>query len=172
MKILILGGTGAMGMSLVPVLAAKDCKVYVTSRGKHENTAESGGVGSAYYLQGDTHDDNFLWEILSAHYDAIVDFMVYTVKEFSRRVKLLLKSCEQYVFLSSSRVYAALNKPLTENSPRLLDVCEDEGYLATSEYALIKAREEDILRNSGKSNWTIIRPYITYNSNRLQLGGL
>ena len=43
-------------------------------------------------------------------------------------------------------------------------------YLATDEYALAKARQENILLTTNKKNWTIIRPYKTYNNNRLQLG--
>ena len=43
-------------------------------------------------------------------------------------------------------------------------------YLATNEYALAKAREENVLTESGFNNFTIIRPYITYYNNRLQLG--
>lgn len=52
----------------------------------------------------------------------------------------------------------------------MLDVCTDEMYLATDEYALAKARQENILLTTNKKNWTIIRPYKTYNNNRLQLG--
>lgn len=72
--------------------------------------------------------------------------------------------------MSSSRVYADFPAPLTENHPRLLDAAADEEYLKTDEYALTKARQEDMLRSSGKTNWTIIRPYITYSNQRLQLG--
>ena len=35
---------------------------------------------------------------------------------------------------------------------------------------MAKGREENLLRETGRTNWTIIRPYITYNSNRIQLG--
>ena len=49
---------------------------------------------------------------------------------------------------------------------------KDEEYLKTDEYALSKARQEDILHRSGKNNWTVIRPYITYSEIRLQLGVL
>ena len=49
---------------------------------------------------------------------------------------------------------------------------EDEKYLETDEYALKKAREENILFASTSKNYTIIRPYITYSENRLQLGDL
>jgi nucleoside-diphosphate-sugar epimerase len=61
---------------------------------------------------------------------------------------------------------------ITERSPRLLDVCADKEYLATDEYALAKARQEDILRTSGRNNWTILRPCITYSRYRFQFGTL
>ena len=51
-----------------------------------------------------------------------------------------------------------------------MDLTKDEQYLATNEYALAKAREENVLTESGFNNFTIIRPYITYYNNRLQLG--
>lgn len=105
-------------------------------------------------------------------WDAIVDFMVYTTNDFSRRVDMLLNATKQYVYLSSSRVYAESPTPLREDSPRLLDICGDKEYLATDEYALAKARQEDLLKNSGRKNWTIIRPYITFSEIRLQLSPL
>ena len=46
----------------------------------------------------------------------------------------------------------------------------DEAFLQTQRYALRKARQEDMLMKSGKTNYTIIRPYITYSDRRLQLG--
>ena len=69
-------------------------------------------------------------------------------------------------------VYADSKTLITEESPRLLDVCKDRSYLKTDEYALAKAREENILLESMQKNWTIIRPYITYNVERLQLGAI
>lgn len=37
---------------------------------------------------------------------------------------------------------------------------------------MAKARQEDILYQSGFSNYTIVRPSVTYNTYRLQLGAL
>jgi nucleoside-diphosphate-sugar epimerase len=42
--------------------------------------------------------------------------------------------------------------------------------LSTDEYGLSKARQENILFSSKLSNWSIIRPYITFGIDRLQLG--
>ena len=75
------------------------------------------------------------------------------------------------MFISSARVYAdSRAEAITEDTPRLLDTLRDEKYLATNEYALAKAREENILLNGKYKNYTIVRPYITYSSQRIQLG--
>lgn len=165
MKILVLGGTGAMGVDLVKNLGERAEKVIVTSRSKRKSE-----FNNVKYVKGDAHDTAFLQSLLAEKYDAIVDFMVYNTKEFKARRDLLLNAANQYIFLSSSRVYADSKTPITEDSPRLLDVTTDSEYLKTDEYALTKARQENLLRESGKTNWTIIRPYITYSNQRLQLG--
>lgn len=166
MRILVLGGTGAMGEPLVRLLGERGDEVYVTSRRKRESD------GSIHFIQGDAHDLSFIQKELSKNFDAVIDFMIYSTGDFKERSKVFLKSTGQYMFLSSARVYADSIKPITEDSPRLLDACRDADYLKTDEYALAKARSENILFESGMQNWTIIRPYITYNTKRLQLGGL
>lgn len=155
-----------MGVPLVKILSM-DNTVYVTSRSKRESTEKT------IYLQGNAKDKEFLLQTLSMqHWDAVIDFMVHTESALKELVPLFLDNTKQYVFISSSRVYAETDGKITENTPRLLEASNDEDYLKTNEYALSKAREEDILLNSGKSNFTIIRPTITYNTYRLQLGVL
>ena len=164
MRVLLLGGTGAMGVSLKDILAERGDEVYITSRSQHKD------YGMIHYLQGDAHEDNFMVDLLKKKYDTIVDFMFYSSSEFSKKAERLLAATGQYIFVSSSRVYADSRTPITEDSPRLLDICKDIDYLNSDEYALAKAREENILFESKRKNWTIIRPYITYNVDRLQLG--
>ena len=167
MNVLIFGGTGAMGTHIVSILSARGVKCYVTTR-RHMDNKEY-----VEYVTGDAHDKTFLDFLFSNHqWDVIVDFMKYSTEDFGSRVNFLLSNTKQYIFLSSSRVYAGSKEPLTENSPLLLDVCQDSEYLKTDEYALAKARQERILRESGKKNWTIIRPYITFSEQRLQLTAL
>lgn len=166
MRVLVLGGTGAMGEPLVRILDERGDEVYVTSRRERKSN------GNIHYIQGDAHDLSFIRQELGKNYDAIVDFMIYSTDDFRDKSKLYLKSTGHYIFLSSARVYANSRKPITENSPRLLDVCKDTDYLKTDEYALAKARSENVLFESAHKNWTIIRPYITYNTRKLQLGGL
>lgn len=166
MKILIMGGTGAMGKEIVALLAKnrENC-VKVTSRQKFDSNE------NITYLQGNAMEMGFIEPLLkNEKFDVVVDFMLYSVMQFRERYELLLQSCKQYIFFSSARVYAASDMPVMEESPRLLDVTTDMEYLKDEEYSLTKAKEEDILKSSNYQNYVIIRPYKTYNDNRLQLG--
>ncbi len=164
MKALILGGTGAMGVHLCQLLTEVGWQVYVSTR------TERAGNERLTFVKGNAHDDQFLKSLLKLEaWDSIVDFMNYTTEEFLHRYELLVNSTKQYIYLSSSRVYADSLDPITENSPRLLDVCGDLTFLQTDDYSLAKARQEDCLLNYKEKNWTVIRPYITYSNYRLQL---
>lgn len=165
MDVLVLGGTGAMGVPLVTLLSKKeDFNVYVTSRSEKKN------FGNVTYIQGNAKDDSFLQTLMTREYDAVIDFMIYSTKQLEEQLPLLLDHTKQYFFFSSSRCYAESEGAITEDSPRLVDVCGDSEYLAIDEYGMAKGREENVLRASGRNNWTIIRPYITYNDYRIQLG--
>ena len=166
-KVLIFGGTGAMGGYLAELLVSRGTDVYVTTR--QELSGEKTGIN---YIRGNAHDIEFVRSVLDGgKYDAVIDFMNYSPADnFQGRIDILTGGTGHYFFLSSSRVYADSQTPIQETSPRLLDVSTDKAYLKTDEYALKKAREEDALRNCMAKNWTIIRPYITYSNERMQLG--
>lgn len=166
-KVLVLGGTGAMGRYAVPELLRLGFAVESVALDKpdftHENLTSS--IANAM-------DDEWLKDkITDQRYDVILDFMCYKLPQFKHRAKLFLENTDQYMFLSSCRVYANEEIPVKETSPRLLDVSTDEEYLGLleREYSLYKAAEEDILVNSGKKNWTVILPATTYSTGRAQL---
>ena len=165
-KILLLGGTGAMGKYLAELLHKDGKDVYVTSRNYH-NSAER-----LHYIKGNAHDVVFLKKIMkeSGSFDCIVDFMVYSTSELSHRCDFLLSNTKQYIFISTARVYADAQGLISENSPRLLDVTKDKNLLNSGDYCITKAKQENILFNSKNNNWTIIRPYITYSNQRFELG--
>lgn len=58
MEVLILGGTGAMGVHLIECLTRKGGHVTVTSRKDRKN------VKNVTYVKGDAHDVNFLKTLL------------------------------------------------------------------------------------------------------------
>ena len=164
-KALIFGGTGAMGAFLVDILHSKEnWDIYVTSRRQHTS------YDNIHYLIGNARDSSFTDRVLSEKWDVIVDFMNYGYDEFMESAEKLVSSTDHYIFLSSSRVYAKSENPLVESSLRLLDTTHDSEFLATQRYALRKARQENKLISLKARNYTIIRPYITFSDNRLQLG--
>lgn len=165
-KVLLLGGTGAIGSSLVEILKRNHINTYVTTRKDRKNQHY------ITYIKGNAHDDYFLSNICSCCWDVIVDFMAYGTNEFKNRKDLLLNATKQYIFISSARVYGNEEHPIKETSPRLLDCTNDYKYLSTDEYAITKARQENILFESDKNNYTIVRPYITYGKDRFQFGPL
>lgn len=165
MKILVLGGTGAIGGHVCRLLAKAGLHVTCTTR-----SARSSSNANISYVKGNAKDLAFLDELLHDRWAAIVDFMVWSTPEFQQRCHAFLSATEQYIFTSSYRVYSD-SAVITEESPRLLDTLDDRAYLETDEYALCKARCENILFESDVRNWTIIRPAITYDgSGRFQLG--
>lgn len=165
MKILLLGGTGVIGSYLARKYADLGIETYITSRRERDSN------GSIHYIKGNAMDQNFLYQVCRLqHWDAIVDFMSYKTDEFRDRLDTLLSSTKQYVFISSARVYGNEEHPIKETSPRLLDYSKDEEFLKTDEYSLTKARQENLLLQSGLTNYTIVRPCITYGPERLQLG--
>ncbi len=166
MRILILSGTGAIGKHLSQLLADEHNELVITSRQKRE------GSSRLQYIRGNAKELGFVRPLLEKKWDVIIDFLIYSTVQFVERIDAFLNATKQYVYLSSARVYAESRKNLVESSPRLLDTSQDDVYLATDEYALLKAREEDLLHASGSKNWTIIRPYITYSEDRMQLGVL
>lgn len=167
MRVLVLGGTGAMGSHVCSKLAERGWEVVSTTRRERK---PDGGIA---YAVGNAHDPAFLDGLLAKHWDAVVDFMVWSTDEFRERYGKLLAGADQYLFTSSYRVYAD-SPVVNEESPRLLDAIDDPEYLATDEYALSKARCEDMLFRSGKGNWTVVRPAVTYDGavGRLQLAVL
>jgi len=165
-KVMLLGGTGAMGVYLVAELRKIGVKVYVTSRRTWPST------GDVRYLEGNAHDMRFVRQcVKEIHPDAIVDFMIYSTDEFRARVTELTAFSDQYVYLSSYRVLAD-EMPVSERTPRLLDVTTDPVFLATDIYPLAKARQENELIDKSAGNWTIVRPGITYSKERFQFGCL
>ena len=165
MNVLVLGGTGAIGSEdLTPIVGKFASRVVVTSRQPRESS------GNIQYVQGDAKDPVFLSELLKFHWDVIIDFMIYSSESFSTKLEQLLSRTDQYFLPQFCAGLCRLRGTDKRASPRLLDVSTDATFLGTDAYPLAKARQEDLLVKSGKKNWTIIRPYITYGSERLQLG--
>ena len=105
------------------------------------------------------------------HYDGIVNFIHYKeVEDYKKIHPLLIQNTDHLIFLSSYRVYADEQHPITEEAPRLFDVITDEDFLNNEKYAVSKAKGEDYLRQECAGEpWTIVRPVISFSHRRLDL---
>lgn len=105
------------------------------------------------------------------HYDGIVNFLHYNeVEDYEPYHKLLTENTDHLIFLSSYRVYADEQHPITESAPMLLDVSKDKEFLEKEKYAVSKAKCEKFLHQSScRKNWTIVRPVISFSSLRFDL---
>jgi nucleoside-diphosphate-sugar epimerase len=163
-KVLVLGGTGAMGSYLVPKLVEDGYTVDVVSM--DDAVSDSPDL---QYIKANAKDKAVLGELLSKRYDGIVDFMIYHIREIPEYLPLLLENTDHYIYLSSYRVFADEEHLIVESSPRLLDVSKDEVLVRSDDYSIYKAHGENFIRESKRRNWTIIRPAITYSHKRCQL---
>lgn len=163
-KILVIGGTGTMGSCLCPILAKMGFEVdAIASEIKNDDE------GIRYFL-ANALDNTVLESFLKNNYDAVVDFMWYNTELYKSRYSMLLKYTDHYFCLSSYRVYAQSDKPLTENSPRLLEsLSPDDKWMHATGYAQTKCAMEDLLLQSDYDNWTILRPTVVYCPGRMPL---
>ncbi len=162
----MLGGTGAIGSSILEVLGNNEqYEITVTSR--QNRISEYNNVT---YLYGNANELDFLNTIPDDSYDVLVDFMNYRNENLERNIYKLIMIAKQYVFLSSSRVYDNSKMVITEDCSLLLDTTNDPAFRDSGTYAVKKAYQERFVKEIGKDKVTIVRPYKTYTAHRLQLG--
>ena len=166
-KVLLIAGGGTLGRYTAKELLSKDCEVDVICL--EDNISDNSNL--RYYKAN--ADLKYLTEFLKDnYYDGIVNFIHYTSVDAYKPVhKLLCSKTDQLIFLSSYRVYADLQHPITETAPMLADVVkDDEEFLKAENYALPKAKCEKFLRKeSGTENWTVVRPVISFSDKRFDL---
>lgn len=116
--------------------------------------------------------ETLLKELFSQkHYDGIVNFIHYENAENYKKIHpLLIQNTDHLIFLSSYRVYADEQHPITESAPRLSDVLTEADFFQNDTYAYPKSLCEDYLKNERKGEpFTIVRPVISFSDKRLDL---
>ena len=105
------------------------------------------------------------------HYDGIVNFIHYQyVEDYPPVHKLLTEHTDHLIVLSSYRVYADEQHPVTESAPMLLDISTDRKFVETEKYAISKAKLEKYLYSECLGqNWTVVRPVISFSQRRFDL---
>ena len=165
-RVLLIAGGGTLGTYVAEELLRLGASVEVIC--PEEKTSDN----ERLTFHQSMATDELLKDLFSKkHYNGIVNFIHYADPEEYKRVHpLLIGNTDHLIFLSSYRVYANEQHPITESAPRLTDVIKDPYFLENEKYAVPKAQCEDYLRGERAGEpWTIVRPVISFSSRRLDL---
>lgn len=161
MRILIIGGTGTIGSELTDFLRQQVCnQLYIVSK-----STETVHADNIKYIHGDIFDHSFFVKVLEKGYDCIVDFMIWSPNELKNNLDTIFRNCKQYIAMGTSSAYAKTNGLIDENAKRFTDIYPDEAK-QTYRYVIEKAVADDVIMHSRYQHWTIIRPWVTFNTRK------
>ncbi len=165
-RVLLIAGGGTLGTHVANELLSQGATVEIICPEEKHSDCERRIFHRNYA------SEKLLKELFAKkHYDGIVNFIHYENPEDYKAIHpLLIENTDHLIFLSSYRVYADVQHPITEAAPRLTEVVKDEDFLRNEKYAVPKARCEDYLRNERKGDpFTIVRPVISFSERRFDL---
>lgn len=151
--VLFLGGTGNISTAVVELLLARGHRVSVLTRGRQPVPA------GAHLLVADRHDEDPVRRVIGGDWpDVVINFIGYTPTEIALDHALFAGHICQYVFISTTMVYAVPRRylPLTEDTSRgnPLSPYAQQKYVC-EDWLMEKWRVE-------KFPVTIVRPSHTY----------
>ncbi len=164
--VLLIGGGGTLGTYVAKELLTQGHRVDILCPEEKHSDNENLTFIRDYATMG------VLTALLDGKtYDGIVNFIHYRdAEDYPPFHKLLIAHTKHLIVLSSYRVYADEQHPVTETAPQLLDVSTDEEFLKTEWYALAKAKLERFLNAECKGQaWTVVRPVISFSKYRFDL---
>ncbi|HSK65620.1 MAG TPA: NAD-dependent epimerase/dehydratase family protein, partial [Anaerolineales bacterium] len=118
MKILYIGGTGLISSACSDLAAARGHELFLLNR---STTTKYPVPEGATVLQADVYNDEAQVAALLANhrFDAVVDYIAYTVPDIERDLRLFQGKTGQFVFISSASAYKKppQNYLITEETP-------------------------------------------------------
>jgi nucleoside-diphosphate-sugar epimerase len=162
-SVLILGGTGTISRPVLTEAAKNGYEVTIMNRGRRKTHIPS----SVSVVNCDFYNfPEIVANFQGRRYDVIIDFLSRQKKDIERLYPFFANHCHQYIFISSSCVYTrGINDfPIIESSPKP----NTEWNYNVEKYEC----EKKLIELAGLNNtiYTIIRPYITYDDERIPLG--
>lgn len=162
-SVLLLGGTGTLSTAVLQLAMQKGFKITIMNRGSNNKNVPKG----VEVVIGDFKNvENMRSKFTNATFDVVVDFLSRVPDDIERVFPIFKDRCQQYIFISSACVYrrAKGDFPIIESSPK---PNKDWSYNIEKYESELKLQD---LAKDAKSYYTIIRPYITYNEERIPLG--
>lgn len=166
MKLLFIGGTGLLSSACSELAVARGHELFLLNR--CASTKYPAPKGAAI-LQADVYADTApLAGLLAGHrFDAVVDFIAFTVNDIERDLSLFKEKTDQFVFISSASAYQKPPKHylITEETPLENPFWKYSQDKIACERRLMKAFHEEGFPV------TIIRPSLTYGPSQIPLVG-
>lgn len=118
MKILFVGGTGNISSACSDLAVARGHELFLVNRSVSKKAPVPEG---ATVFQVDIHTEEARLATLLAdhHFDAVVDYIAFTVDDIERDLRLFRGKTDQFVFISSASAYQkpVKNYIITERTP-------------------------------------------------------
>jgi nucleoside-diphosphate-sugar epimerase len=161
MKVLFVGGTGNISVSVSKLAVKRGIDLYLLNRGQQGVT-----IAGAQTITADIRQPDQVRAALGSHrFDAVVNWIAYVEPDIERDLTLFGGRCGQYIFISSASVYQkpATYPIITESTP-----------LANPHWQYSRdkiACEERLMRAYREEGFpiTIVRPSHTYDK-RIPIG--
>jgi nucleoside-diphosphate-sugar epimerase len=156
MKVLFIGGTGNISVSVSKLAVARGFDLYLLNRGSRPVD-----IPGAKTLVADITQLAQAQEAIgSHHFDVVVNWIAYRVPDVERDLALFRKQCGQYIFISSASAY---QKPLTH------PVITESTPLANPYWQYSRDKidcEERLMRAYREESFpvTLVRPSHTYDT--------
>ena len=164
MKLLFIGGTGLISSACSDLALERGHELFILNRSVSRKYPIPEG---ATHLSGDIHSDTAdLSRMLAEHhFDAVVDWIAFTVEDVERDLSLFSGKTDQFVFISSASAYhkPVKNYLITEETPLGNPFWQYSRNKIACEERLRKAYREDGFPV------TIIRPSHTYGPSQIPL---
>jgi len=162
MKILFIGGTGLISSACSELVVARGHELVILNRSiSKKHTIPEGAV----LLTGDVKAGmSHLSGILTGqHFDAVVDFIAYTVEDIERDLVLFREKTDQFVFISSASAY---QKPLKNYLISEKTPLENPFWQYSRDKIACEKRLAQAYTDDGFPV-TIIRPSLTYGPSQI-----
>lgn len=166
-RVLLIAGGGTLGTHTAKELLRRGCRVDVLCP-EEKHTQNPSLCYIRNYATQEVLEDLFQ----KNHYHGIVNFIHYPVAEDYQKVHpFLMQHTDHLIFLSSYRVYADKQHPVTETAPRLHEVYAGvKELMQKDDYGISKCLCEDYLQGACRGqNWTIVRPVISFSHRRFDI---
>ncbi len=162
MNILIIGGTGVLSTAVVQEALSKGIKVTMINRGNRKERIPK----SAELITADKDNKQLISHYLgNRSFDAICDFLCFNDSELEKSFNFYSNYTKQYFFISSAAVYNnSIPGACSEGHEKIQKLWPYSINKWNSELKLME------LAQQSDTNYTIIRPEVTYDDTRIPYG--